>query len=343
MLYQFARQNREDLARLTTNTSQLAGIRRSVLEDGRERGLRIADINNGSGLQFTVLIDRGLDIGQASFRGVPIAYLSPTGFAHPAYYDPNGLGWLRSWGAGLLSTCGLRNVGAPDHFAGENHGLHGRITNSPAENCACSAAWVGSKYVMTVAGSVREARLFGENLLLSRKISSIMGENTITIEDTVENQGCRASHLTLLYHINLGYPLLSPDSIIKCREHKLEPRDETAAKGLDSWSKCQDPTPGYQEQCFYHDMPADPDGFTRISMLNPGLRMNLELCYRKRELPFFVQWKQMGSGEYVMGFEPANCHVEGVNKERQKFGTLQELQPGESISTLLHLKASFIN
>ena len=37
----------------------------------------------------------------------------------------------------------------------------------------------------------------------------------------------------------------------------------------------------------------------------------------------------MAEGEYVLGFEPGNCHVEGRLKEKEVFKTLQYLQSGE--------------
>ena len=36
-----------------------------------------------------------------------------------------------------------------------------------------------------------------------------------------------------------------------------------------------------------------------------------------------------GTREYVVGMEPANCKVEGRNKDRER-GILQFLKPGES-------------
>jgi hypothetical protein len=41
-------------------------------------------------------------------------------------------------------------------------------------------------------------------------------------------------------------------------------------------------------------------------------------------------------GEYVLGFEPANCLVEGRAKERER-GTLQFLEPGETREFLVHI------
>jgi len=321
---------------------QVARIRRAVLDDGRERGARVAEFCNGGGLAFTVLLDRGMDIGDASFGGASFAWMGPCGFQHPAYHDPEGLGWLRSWGGGLLTGCGLRTAGAPGVVDGESFGLHGRLSHSPAEDVKCHEEWLGDRYVMSVTGSMREARMFGENLLLTRTIATEFGTNVIRISDKVTNCGFRPSHAMLLYHINLGWPLLDASSFIEAPSHEVVPRDEVAAKGLVDWSKCHAPQPGYKEQCFYHDVPASPDGIATISLVNPALSLKLSISYRKAELPFLTQWKNLGEGEYVMGLEPANCHVEGLAAEKEKFKSLKTLQPGESFETLLAIAVSRI-
>ena len=316
---------------------QVAGIRRAVLDDGKERGLRVAEFRNGGGLAFTVLLDRGLDIADASFGGVSLAFMGPGSFGHPAHYDAAGLGWLRNWGGGLLTGCGLRSVGAPSEFDGEALGLHGRLSNTPAEDVKCYEEWTSSRYILSLSGTMREARLFGENLTLTRRITTEFGVNTITIADTVRNCGFRPSHATLLYHMNFGWPLIDTGTVIEAVPHEVVPRDGVAAAGLDAWSKFQEPDSNYKEQCFYHDIPTGSNGMASIALHNPALGLKVLLAYRKAELPFLTQWKNAGSGEYVMGIEPGNCHVEGPAAERDKFKSLRILQPGESFETHLEL------
>lgn len=317
---------------------QLASIKRFVFDDGKERGVRAAEVSNGSGLDFTVLLDRGMDIGAASFRGVPFAFLTPCAFSHPAYYEANGLEWLRNWGGGLFTGCGMLNVGSPD----SELGLHGRLSNIPAENISCSKEWVDGRYKLSVKGEVKQCKFFFENLRLERCIKTVMGSNEITIENSVENCGFKASPLMLLYHINLGYPLVSADSELIAEKHEVTPRDDEAASGLDSWSKFQEPTQGYKEQCFYHDLPEDENGFASMRLVNSALGMGLKVSFRKKELPNLIQWKQMGQGEYVTGLEPANCRPEGQSKERES-GTLKEIQPGEIVKTAVKISLEEIS
>lgn len=327
-----------EISQLTGRMEQLASIRTAALDDGRSRGLRIADVDNGTGLRFTVLADRGMDIGQASFHGIPLAYLTSAGFAHPAYYEPEDLRWLRSFGGGLLTGCGLSNVGIPQPYDAPNpegpHGLHGRLSNTPSEQVAVRQEWVDGRYELSIIGRVRQAAFFGENLELVRTISTALGDNRIIVRDRITNLAHRPAPLMILYHINLGFPLLDDTATLHAPAHDVAARDEHARTGLDRWPTMQPPTPGYREMCYYHDLPAGDDGMAAMVLRNRGLDLELEVSFRKAEMPMFTQWKMMGQGEYVLGLEPANCHPDGQAAER-KAGTLEELAAGETIETLV--------
>ena len=310
---------------------QAASIRRAVLDDGKGRGMRIIDIDNGSGIRFTVYPDRGMDIGEASFCGMPLVWL-PAEPAVAASYDPNGINWLRSWGGGMLTGCGLINVGGPCEAGGDSHGLHGRLSHIPASEVNTSASYIDEEnYSLSVSGKVIHSRVFGENLQLSRKISCIAGVNKIVIEDSVENSGFAPAPLMMLYHMNFGWPLVNENSTLSPVDHQVTPQGEVAAKGLDKWDKMQLPTAGFAEEVFYHDIPADENGMASITLTNPDERVKLTVSCRKAELPLLAEWKQMGKGEYVLGLEPANCVPENQNGNRDK-GILKTIAPGEVIN-----------
>lgn len=315
---------------------QLAWIRTSVLDDGRGRGIRIADIDNGSGLRFTVLLDRGMDIGDASCKGIPFAYQSPVGAVHPAHFESDGLRWLRSFSCGLLTSCGLRNIGVPvpdDRLRADGPlGLHGRLSNTPAENISVFKEWKDGTYQLSISGTVREVSFMGENLALRRTISTAMGENTITINDEITNRGVRPAPMMILYHINAGFPVLNEHSTLEGRVIATTPRTDEAATGINEWNQSQPPTAGYVEQCFYHDIEADSDGLARMYLRNPaGTDLRMEVAYRKAELPYFTQWKMMGQQEYVMGLEPSNALLGGQTAEKES-GRLCILEPDEQKS-----------
>jgi hypothetical protein len=326
--------NRETLKPYIGSMQQLAGIRTSVLDDGKGRGLRVADVDNGSGLTFTALLDRGMDIGKASFKGVPLAYMSPVGYSHPAHFEGDDLRWLRNFTAGLMTGCGLTNVGLPDDGIEDDvdgpMGLHGRLSNTPAENVAVSERWKNDQYQMSISGIVREACFGRENLELKRTISTAMGDNSITFTDRVTNLDVKPSPLMLLYHINIGYPLLSENATLRANVAGTTPRNEDAAKEINEWMKCHAPVAGIDERCFFHNIGTDSDGMARMTIQNPDIGLALEIAYRKKELPYFTQWKMLGEQQYVMGLEPANCHPDGQTQEREN-GTLRIIEPDETI------------
>jgi hypothetical protein len=321
--------DKRKMLRYVGDLNQLFGIKEYTLSGGKAKGVKAIDIKNGSGLEFTVLADRCLDIEGLSFNTTNCSYLSKTGIVSPEYYDENGIGFLRSFSGGFLTTCGLRNVGSACEDNGELFGLHGRISNTPAEEVGAVTRWEDGIPVMAISGSMREARLFGENLVLHRKISCRYGENKILIQNKVENLGFRKEPLMLLFHFNLGYPLLDENAELITATAELKPRDAEAKKGSGSYSVFQEPTPGYSEQVFYHNLKTDGQQNTCVALVNKKIELGVALHFNKKQLFNFTQWKQMGEGEYVLGLEPCNCQV-GGRAEARKNGMLEYLDPGET-------------
>lgn len=331
---------RRELARHVGRDSQLGGVRLGELLDASAHGVRVADVDTGSGLTYTVLLDRAMDIGVARFKGASLTWDSATGPAHPAYFEPQGYGWLRTFHGGLVVTCGLTTAGAPSVDEGEALGLHGRISHTPAGNVWADGAWRGDEYEMWVRGKMRQAVVFGENLLVDRRIWSRLGESKIMIRDVVTNEAYQRTPHMLLYHVNFGFPLIAEGTELLAPSRDVRPRDEVAAPGLDAHNRYEAPIDGYREQVFYHDLAADADGYVTMALVNRafagGRGLGVYLRYRQAELPLFTQWKMVGAGTYVTGLEPANCLVEGRDRDRER-GLLQYLEPGESREYLLEI------
>src|SRR5882672_11116957 len=127
---------RRDLMRRVGRLDQVAGVRLVTLGDGIERGVRVLEFRTGTGYAFDVLVDRSLDVGRCELNGRALAWLSPTGVVGPWFAEPMGLGWFRSWGGGMMVTCGLDHtlLGGVDDASNfhqlvrptEEYGLHGR-------------------------------------------------------------------------------------------------------------------------------------------------------------------------------------------------------------------------
>jgi hypothetical protein len=320
--------DKRSILKYVGNTSQLFGIKDYTFNGGKASGVRAMDFNNGSGLEFTVIADRAMDISNLAYKGANFSYISKTGVVAPQYYNERGIEFLRSFNAGFLTTCGLSNVGSPCCDDGEELGLHGRISHTPAEEVYAGMEWLEEGPVLKARGTMKEGRLFGENLVFKREIECKCGEPKFTIHDTVENYGFKEEPLMLLYHFNLGYPLLSENAYFEAPSAKVTPRDEEAAGGFSQYNKFQEPTHGYSEQVFYHDLKTDPENRTYASIANPDLNLALVIHFNKTQLPRLTQWKQMGEGEYVLGIEPCNCPVGGRVSARKE-GALEFIKPGE--------------
>jgi len=326
------RYTRTELEARIGDISQVGGVRRSVLVEGKERGVEAVDVRTGSGFEFTVLPSRGMDISRASFNGVPLCWRSGVGDVGPQFYEPDGYGWLQSFFGGLLTTCGLTYVGAPMQEHGRSFGLHGRVSNIPARSVWCDGEWHGDEYRMWVQGKVREARVFGEDVQLTRRIEAMLGESRLFIRDAVENLGHEPADHMLLYHINIGHPFVAESARLEAPSSGVFPRDAESGKGIGEWSRFTAPQRGFREQVLYHSMTPAPDGTVTVSIinseLNGGAGMGVYVRYSATTLPEFVQWRMLGEGLYVVGLEPANCRVEGRDRERER-GTLKRLSPGE--------------
>lgn len=331
--------SKDDIKRYTSTIHQLAGLRPFVYEEGRLRGMRGIQGWTGSGLHFTLWPDRALDIGPVWFGDKPVAWLHP-GAGSPQSYEPSGLGWLRTFGGGLLTTCGLVHIGEPDKFQGQAFGLHGRIAHIPAENLRTWQEWQGDDYILAVEGEARQAVLFGEVLTLYRRIETKLGSKQLKIIDRVVNEGPQPQPHSLLYHCNFGFPIVSPSSQLIIDDVKIEPRTPSARTGLPDHARFQEPEPGYEEQVFFHTPKKEGDGFATASLFNPDLDFGIRLTWSAETLPILTQWKMMGAGEYVCGLEPAT-HAMAPWKDLAENGLPHQLQPGEEVIYELNFSIIF--
>jgi Domain of unknown function (DUF4432) len=142
----------------------------------------------------------------------------------------------------------------------------------------------------------------------------------------------------ILYHFNLGFPLIGPSSRLELPAEETQARDAAAETGLADWSSVQAPTPHFAEQVFRHIPKADAAGKVGVQVSNPELGLGVCITFSISELPHLFQWKMMGEGAYVLGIEPANSSgMEGRAAARER-GDLPHLVPGESREYSLQLE-----
>ncbi len=325
--------DRKETERRIGHTSQLGGLKLYTLTDGRAAGTRAVDFRTTRGLEFTVLLDRAMDISEARYRGMSLCWRSPSGDVAPAFYEPEGLEWLRTFYGGLLTTCGLTQVGPPGSDDWEELGLHGRVATTPAERVSVKEEWEGDCVAMEVSGVAREARLFGWALEMHRRITARSDSAGFALRDRFVNVGARPAPLMVLYHINTGFPLLSEKAELVVPSERAEPRDAEAAEGAERWAELHGPVAGYREKVYFHSPKAGADGAVTCALVNrslPGGGIGLRLRYRPVELPFLTEWKMLGDREYVLGIEPGNCRPIGRAAARAA-GELVELAVGQQV------------
>ena len=321
---------------------QAGGLKRYSFLDGKARGVEAVDIDNGNGLQFTVLADRCLDIDSLKFAGKPLAFLSRTGVVAPAFFNDRGFEWLRSFGAGFLTTCGLSQVGDPCVYEDEPKCLHGLIANTPAASYCATQKWVESHYVMQVSGVVRQAKQQGEGLALERSISCTLGEDCIYIDDTITNEGVQPAPFMILYHMNFGYPLINPDCEIVIPVISTKGLNEESEANKASWGKMPPPTPDAESNVFLHKVHCDEQNLGEFLLIDnkehPQVAVGVQ--FPMDVLHTLAQWRLPLTKDYVMALEPCNNSLKGIRYE-QEHGRLQFLQPDEKVS--ISIKVSFLD
>ena len=334
---------RADIMARTGNLAAFGGVRLMTLSDGLERGIRMLEFRTGSGLRFTVLIDRAMDIAEVEHNGRAIGWQSPTGFRHPAFFEPegeDGLGFTRSF-SGFLATCGLDHILGTEEVPALNynyprratarHGLHGRIANIPARLTGYGERWEGDRCILWAEGIIIQAALFGEVLHLHRRIEADLGGDEIRLTDRVVNAGYQPTPHMFFYHVNIGHPVidagaryLAPIRDVIWASHA----DRYEAQGT-GYHTLPAPQLGFVEQVWEHDMAADAAGETAVAVINDRLGFGIEMTTRKDQLPCAYQWQNFQSGQYVMGIEPSTHHVTGNLAARER-GEMIWLQAGGS-------------
>lgn len=309
--------------------TQCYGIEEHRLVGGKGDGMRLLEVNNGKGLELTVSLDRAADISRLRYRGMNMSYFSPCGYVASAYYESKGSDWLKSFTAGFLTTCGLQAVGSPCTDEGEELPLHGSIANAPVEQ----AYWYEENGELVIRAVVKDEVIFGRKLRLNRELRVSLNENSFIIQDTIENTGDVKQPFEILYHMNMGYPLLDEDSVVEILSSSVTPRDDYAAEDLENWMQIVKPEAGYVERCYYHKF--DSEG--KASIYQPKLKQGLQILFDSKELDGFVEWKMMGIRDYVLGLECGNCLPDGRDVMRRT-GMLKFLESGEKKTYIVKIR-----
>ena len=292
-----------DVPELRRRSANLAGLARNELVeclDGPARGQRRLEIDTPSGLSATLVVDRALDVLSLRLAGENVGWRGASGARHPVP-DPEGergLALMRSFD-GLLVTCGLDHTGLPtvhdaDYLkypprARTVHPLHGRLASSPVTltGYGIDAAGTGCAWA---SAEVRQAGVFTEVLVLRRRVEIELGRPVLRVRDEVANEGFRPVPHQLLYHVNLGYPLLDAESRLTGEGWELAHLlDDAPAVPSDDHAELV-------------DVGATPDGEFGLANAATGLRCALRTDAAR--LPVTAVWRAFQSGVFALGIEP---------------------------------------
>ncbi len=295
------------------NHEQVGGIISAVLDNGPGRGQRVAFVNTGAGLRYTVALDRGADIVHAHHHQHALVYLTPNRIKAPSPAYHTGFEWETGWPGGLLTTGGPLHFGHPRQEAGRTTSLHGRFSNQPAEvtELINPDPHLGQT-AMRIGAIIRDTRAHGPNLEVRREITSTLGDNAVTVVDHTVNRDAYRNPYGLLYHVNFGWPLLDEGARLILRGPiTLCPPSDPPVNVL------PDEPNGYKQVIAPHDAfigsgargfictpTPDGDGLAHVGIANPRLNLALEMTFEVEQLPRVMLWQRYSPGMYVLGMEP---------------------------------------
>ncbi|MAE60482.1 MAG: DUF4432 domain-containing protein [Planctomycetaceae bacterium] len=323
--------------------AQLGGIQTALLDDGPSRGVRVAYVNTGGGLRYTVSLDRGADLVDAALNQHSLAFLSSSGMKPASHAYNVGQDWLVGWPGGLMTTCGPEHIGHPrEEPDGTVTNLHGRHSNTPATvESIVNPDPRDNRMEMSIAARIFDTRMFGPNLEMHRTIRSTLGENTISLTDVTTNRHPQVVDHALMYHCNFGWPLLDAGArIVLNGEAELWPAEMQTApvpKDVNDFKKVIAPTKAFAGN--YRGMLCTPRpdsrGLNHIGLVNAKLGIAVELEFPAKELPQHLLWQNFDAGHYVLGMEPLVGTAWGKGKDPKAARTLRG---GQSRTTHLTIR-----
>ncbi len=271
------------------NRLQKAYIRRYTLIDGKENGLKVIELDNGV-LRVLLNESKGLDVMQVFHNGMNISFVSKNGFSmRETSFDTRFEG-------GMLYTCGLDSIGARDGFE-----VHGSYHNIPARVISV----IETEKALEVTAEVEFTALFLQNLVFRRKVTLPIDGQRLIVNDELINNGTRKENYCILYHANLGYPMLDEGVKIVADLESVVPRTPYAEKKMANYNVFEAPIDNEEETCYFLKTKTDV-----IKVLNQKLGKCFTLKYSKDTLPCLIQWNSPASHDYALGIEPATCFLD---------------------------------
>ncbi|MEM7457560.1 MAG: aldose 1-epimerase family protein [Planctomycetota bacterium] len=308
-------------------------VSKRTLHGGLQEGVELIEVDNGK-LKFSVIPTRGMSVYRIASDELTLGWDSPVEqIVHPSHVDLNdhgGLGWLTGFNE-FMVRCGVSFAGHPGEDDGKMLTLHGRIGNIPASEVIVSID-EAAPHRIRVRGKVEE-RMFKFGVFeLWTEVSTIPCSNTVMFQDTLINRSDYAQEYQIIYHTNIGRPLLQEDAKFVAPVKSLSPFDDYAANDLDSYQTYLGPTENYGEQVYCLELNADEYGIATVMLHNAAGTQGMAMSYAVESLPYFTLWKNTDteSDGYVTGLEPGTGFPYNRSVERPE-GRVPTLDPGASV------------
>ena len=296
-----------------SNKRQIASITRYTLTEGRGAGLDVIDCDNGR-LRFMLCVSRALDIMQMWHKGENVSFVSKNGFVN----DKGD--FLSRFEGGMLYTCGTDSMGGREGFV--QHGTH-HITGAAVTRMECDDNEI------TVEATITESALFGRNLTIKRCVQTEIGSETVRVTDTLINEGYKPCDYCLLYHVNVGYPLLDAGATVEGKISSIYTKNPYALSHIDKALLMEEAT--YEAETCYYLTLDEPV----ISLVNKERGKKFSLKYTNETLPAFLMWKSMVAGDYALGLEPCTTRLDNTFEYKK-------VEPGESVKFGIELSVNEI-
>jgi hypothetical protein len=270
------------------NLCQIAYLKRYTLNDGTENGLKVLEVFNGK-LRFCLNESKALDIMQLWYGNDNISFISKNGFT------AREITFLKRFEGGLLYTCGLDNIGAQVDGVEQ----HGTFHNTPAKIIKA----VCTEKEIEVVGEIHISSLFGWNLTITRTIKTEVGSETFTLVDEMVNNAYAPANYSVLYHVNLGYPMLDEGAKIEMDGEGIG-IGEYAKKRADDRFIFTGNVDNEDERCY-----SIRNNTPIVKVTNDKIGKKFTLEYSKDTLPCLTQWSSAASGDYALGIEPCSAEL----------------------------------
>lgn len=291
-----------------SNFAQVASVRRYTITEGKESGLDVIDCDNGK-IRFLLNLSKACDIMQLYHEGQNVSFISKNGFTN------RETDFMNRFEGGMVYTCGLDSLGRRTGYE-----MHGTFHNIPAQIVSVKCDEQG----IEVQAIIRDTALFGKNLVMKRRIFSALESENITLEDTLVNEGYKDEEYCLLYHINVGYPMLDEGGKIEAKVKEVGFSNEWARENQNTMYDIEEPLSEKKEICYYLRL-EEP----KISLINEKIKKKFTVEYSKETLPYFLEWKSMASGDYALGLEPCTTEIRNLQ--------YSEIKPNEKVEFLIKI------